>query len=202
MAVIDPPSYMCTISTFRVIGLTNLPSRLDAAFLSRFQERLYIGKPSAMDRELIWKHYVGTHCELGQQDWDCLVRETNGWTTRAIKSHISVCKTKKEDVGRYAEFVFLVHLKDGPRYAPCKENHPKSQKRRNDVLLQHMYIAPLEYSDLTPKNVKGPTEIRKQSMRTMFQLTDQERSQVVSCNDTEDEMSEERYQEWIKKNSN
>ena len=182
-----------------VIGACNLPWLLDDAYLSRFQERLFIPKPSAEDRNLIWRHYVGGHCQLSPLEWKRLVNETEGWTTRAIRGHITSCKSSLEDVCRQANFVILVRIKGELKYLPSIEC--EDAERKGNLGLEHMYIPPLIYTDLSPKHLQGQisdTNMTK-SLRNRMQLNDKERSRA--CGDTgDDHMSDERYEEWMKKN--
>ena len=173
---------------------------LDDAYLSRFQERLFIPKPSAEDRDLIWRHYAGNHCQLSETEWKRLVSETEGWTTRAMRGHIDSCKSRKEDVCRQAEFVRLIPINGELKFVPSKEC--VGAEKKGNLGLEHMYIPPMLYKDLSPGYLQSKSSKdngRKVSFPKMMQLNDEER-RIASGETSDEQMSDERYRSWMRDN--
>jgi vacuolar protein-sorting-associated protein 4 len=72
-----------------VIAATNLPWKLDPAFIRRFQKRVEVNLPDDNSRERVFRIEVGdTHCDLTSDDYKELAQQSDGFSGSDIKSTV------------------------------------------------------------------------------------------------------------------
>jgi vacuolar protein-sorting-associated protein 4 len=72
-----------------VIAATNLPWKLDPAFIRRFQKRVEVNLPDVKSRESVFRIEIGdTHCSLIPADYKELAELSEGFSGSDIKSSV------------------------------------------------------------------------------------------------------------------
>jgi len=72
-----------------VIAATNLPWKLDPAFIRRFQKRLEVNLPDENSRKRLFKIEIGdTLCDLISDDYEELAQQSAGFSGSDIKSTV------------------------------------------------------------------------------------------------------------------
>ena len=72
-----------------VIGATNKPWRLDAAFIRRFQKRIYIPPPNLKAREELFKHYCRSLKISNDVNFKELAKLTDGYSASDIRDIVA-----------------------------------------------------------------------------------------------------------------
>ncbi|KAF2668441.1 AAA-domain-containing protein [Microthyrium microscopicum] len=104
-----------------VIAATNLPWKLDPAFIRRFQKRIEINLPDESSREKVFQIEIGeTQCNLTAEDYKELGRKSAGFSGSDIKStvqHALNCPL--------AKIIHATHffIDDDGHYIPCDSTH-------------------------------------------------------------------------------
>lgn len=72
-----------------IIAATNLPWKLDPAFIRRFQKRVEVNLPDENSRKTLFKIEIGdTLCDLTSDDYEELAQQSAGFSGSDIKSTV------------------------------------------------------------------------------------------------------------------
>eukprot|EP01012_Entosiphon_sulcatum_P015848 TRINITY_DN20815_c0_g1_i1.p1 TRINITY_DN20815_c0_g1~~TRINITY_DN20815_c0_g1_i1.p1 ORF type:complete len:586 (+),score=57.85 TRINITY_DN20815_c0_g1_i1:50-1807(+) len=70
-----------------LVGATNRPQDLDEAVIRRFSKRVFVPLPDGPARRQIAENLLAReHCALTLQDWEVLMRETEGYSASDLKT--------------------------------------------------------------------------------------------------------------------
>ncbi|EFO20291.2 hypothetical protein LOAG_08200 [Loa loa] len=85
-----------SLSSVLLICATNCPWELDAAFLRRFEKRIFVGLPDAASRRILFKKFLNKLTVSSDIDWNVLETVTDGFSG--------------DDLRRFAREVAFLHF--------------------------------------------------------------------------------------------
>ncbi|GAM37123.1 vacuolar sorting ATPase [Talaromyces pinophilus] len=107
-----------------VIAATNLPWKLDPAFIRRFQKRVEVNLPDESSRERVFRIEIGdTNCNLTSDDYKELAQQSAGYSGSDIKSTVQGALNCP-----LAQVIQATHffVDTEGRYLPCEPTREKA----------------------------------------------------------------------------
>ncbi|XP_046398751.1 vacuolar protein sorting-associated protein 4-like isoform X2 [Ischnura elegans] len=133
-----------------LLGATNCPWDLDAAFLRRFQRRIYIPLPDRNARRRIIELHsmVGeemNHAPFTESEWDKLLDATDGYSGSDLAN--LTMSALLEPIKDLEEANFWVQTADG-KMVPCPDNHPGAMNcKLQDIEVEKVTSREVNISD-------------------------------------------------------
>lgn len=130
-----------------VIGATNNPWSLDAAFFRRFNACFYVGLPGHQNRKDLFKKYLGdVPCLLSDEDYEMLAYQSEKYSSAHISrivEHTKLLAVQKCETATY----FRQSLDYHGYWTPCLGNE-MGAKKINHALVKAIIPPPVTMCDV------------------------------------------------------